>query len=99
MEECYWKEIKEHVSTEAHMMSMVRWNTYSKKAPQAAFDTSDIQGKQHERQRQRNREILTYMIDITVYLAQQGQAFRGVNESVSSANQGNFVASRKNKPS
>lgn len=63
-------KIKEHASTEAHMMSMVRWNIYSKKALQAAFDTSDIQGRAtRERERQRNREILTRLIDITLYLA------------------------------
>lgn len=84
-------KIKEHASTEAHVMSMVRWNIYSKKALQAAFDTSDIQGKAtQERERQTNREILRRFIEIFLYLAQRA-SFRGDGESSLSVNQGNFI--------
>ena len=44
-----------------------------------------------ERERQTNREILTRLVDLTVYLARQGLAFRGDNESHSSNNRGNFL--------
>ena len=44
-----------------------------------------------ERERQTNREILTRLIDLTVYLARQGLAFRGDNDSNSSNNRGNFL--------
>lgn len=49
-----------------------------------------LKTKQNERDKQRNREILTRLIDITLYLAQQGKAFR-VDESATSSNQGNFL--------
>ncbi|KAJ4947852.1 hypothetical protein JOQ06_009883 [Pogonophryne albipinna] len=64
---------------------MVRWNTYKKNALQAAFEVSDVQGYKE------NREILTRLIDITLYLARQGKAFRGDDESATSSNQGNFL--------
>lgn len=91
-----WKhateKIKEHSSTETHMTSMVRWNNYQKQTLQAAFDVSDIKGKEtRERERLNNREILRHLIDITMYLTRQGQAFRGDDESASSENQGNFL--------
>ncbi|KAI4832478.1 hypothetical protein KUCAC02_015445 [Chaenocephalus aceratus] len=71
---------------------MVRWNTYKKNALQAAFEVSDVQGKAiKEQEIQRNKEILTRLIDITLYLARQGKAFRGDDESASSSNQGNFL--------
>lgn len=44
-----------------------------------------------ERERQTNREILTRLIDLTLYLARQGQAFRGHDESESGNNRGNFL--------
>ncbi|KAJ4920670.1 hypothetical protein JOQ06_005141 [Pogonophryne albipinna] len=71
---------------------MVRWNTYTTNALQSAFEVSDVQGKaMSEQEIQRNREILTRLIDITLYLARQGKAFRGDGESATSSNQGNFL--------
>ncbi|KAI4831068.1 hypothetical protein KUCAC02_002669 [Chaenocephalus aceratus] len=71
---------------------MVRWNTYKKNALQAAFELSDVQGKAiREQEIRRNRDILTRLIDITLYLARQGKAFRGDDESATSSNQGNFL--------
>lgn len=91
-----WKhaieKISEHSGSETHMTSMVRWNTYKKKTLKAAFDVSDTKGKEErERDRLRNREILNRLIDITMHLARQGQAFRGDDETTSSENQGNFL--------
>lgn len=59
-----WKrgleKMQEHADSEAHLTSMVRWNTYKKSALQAAFEVSDVQGKAtKEQEKQRNREILT----------------------------------------
>jgi len=63
-----------------------------KKALQTSFDASDVKGVEaRERERQTNREILTRLIDLTVYLARQGLAFRGDNESNSTNNRGNFL--------
>jgi len=84
--------IQEHANSEAHLTSMVRWSTYKKSACQAAFDVSDVQGKAiREREKQKNREILTRLIDIISYLARQGKALRGDDESAESSNQGNFL--------
>ena len=80
------EKIKQHSITEMHMTSMV------KKALQSAFDVSDVKGMElREQERQINREILTKLIDLTVYLAHQGQAFRGHDESKSSNNCGSFL--------
>ncbi|XP_019212484.1 zinc finger MYM-type protein 1 isoform X2 [Oreochromis niloticus] len=85
------EKIKQHSSAEMHMTSMVRWINFQKKALQSAFDVSDVKGVEvRERERQTNKEILTRLIDLTVYLARQGQAFRGHDESESSDNRGNF---------
>ena len=74
------------------MTSMDRWTNFQKKASQSAFDVSDVKGLEvRERERQTNREILTRLIDLTVYLARQGQAFQGYDESESSNNRGNFL--------
>ena len=90
-----WKrgldKMQEHADSEAHLTSMERWNTYKKNALQAAFEVSDVQGKAiREQEIQRNR-ILTRLINITLYLARQGKAFRGDDESATSSNQGNFL--------
>ncbi|KAK0134978.1 Zinc finger MYM-type protein 1 [Merluccius polli] len=86
------EKIQEHANSEAHLTSMVQWNTFKKSALQAALDVSDIQGKaMREREKQRNREILTRLIDIILYLARQGKALIGDDESSASSNQGNFL--------
>lgn len=62
------KKIKQHSSTEMHMTSMVRWTNFQKKALQSAFDVSDVKGVEvREQERQTNREILTRLIDLTIY--------------------------------
>lgn len=70
-----------------HMASMVRWANYQKKALQSSFDVFHAKGVEvRERESQTNREILTRLIDLTVYLARQGLAFQGDDESNSSNN-------------
>jgi len=44
-----------------------------------------------ERERQKNREIMLCLIDITLYLAKQALAFRRNEECLSSSNRGNFL--------
>lgn len=46
-----------------------------KKVLQSSFDVLDVKGvDMREQERHTNREILTRLIDLTGYLAQQGQA-------------------------
>lgn len=67
-------------------------NQLKKKIFQSVFDVSDVNGVEvRERERQRNREILTKLIDLIEYLARQGQACRSHAESKSSNNRGIFL--------
>lgn len=43
------------------------------------------------KKKEKNREILFRLIDITVYLARQGHAFRGHAERSKSSNRENFL--------
>ncbi|GAA6106326.1 collagen alpha-5(VI) chain-like isoform X1 [Tachysurus ichikawai] len=86
------EKIHEHSTTEAHMISMVRWANYRKGPLVEAFKAQAAEcGLQNKKERQKNREILFRLIDITVYLARQGLAFRGHDESSTSSNRGNFL--------
>ncbi len=86
------EKIHEHAATEAHMISMVRWANYRKGPLVEAFKAQAAECElQNEKERQKNREILFRLIDITVYLARQGLAFRGHDESSTSSNRGNFL--------
>ncbi len=86
------EKIHEHAATEAHMISMVRWANYRKGPFVEAFKAQAAECElQNEKERQKNREILFRLIDITVYLARQGLAFRGHDESSTSSNRGNFL--------
>ncbi len=44
-----------------------------------------------DKERERNREVLSRLIAITLFLARQGMSFRGDDETSSSQNQGNFL--------
>ncbi|KAJ3583553.1 hypothetical protein NHX12_016917 [Muraenolepis orangiensis] len=50
-----------------------------------------ISTKKHNKQVQKNRDILRKLIIAALYLARQEQAFRGHNEAAGSSNRGNFV--------
>lgn len=64
--------MQEHANSETHLISMVRWNTYKKENLQTAFDVSDKQGMaKREREKLRDREILTRLIDQILYLARR----------------------------
>lgn len=81
----------EHSRTEAHMLGMIRWNAFKRKALDTALEKPDYAAQAaKERERQNNREIISRLIDIILYLAKQGMAFRGDNESLSSSSKGNF---------
>ncbi|XP_030214602.1 zinc finger MYM-type protein 1-like isoform X3 [Gadus morhua] len=85
-------KIKEHRSSELHMLSMIRWNAFKKDTLQKAFAVADSQMEAaKERERQKNRAIMFRLMDITLFLAKQALAFRGNEEGLSSSNRGNFL--------
>jgi len=52
-------KIKEHRSSELHMLGMIRWNAFTKDTLQKAFAVADSQMEAaKERERQKNREIM-----------------------------------------
>lgn len=74
------------------MCGMVRWNSFFLKTLKAAFEVADqVSQAAKDKERERNREILSCLIDITLYLARQGMPFRGDDETLSSQNRGNFL--------
>ncbi len=86
------ENIKEHSASEAHMCGMVRWNSFKKKLLEAAFEVGELESQAaKDKERERNREVLSRLIAITLFLARQGMSFRGDDETSSSQNQGNFL--------
>lgn len=71
---------------------MVWWGGTHKKKFFEAFKVADqVSQAAKDKERERNKEILSHLIDITLYLARQGMPFRGDDETLSSQNQGNFL--------
>jgi hypothetical protein len=86
------ERIKEHSASESHMCGMVRWNNLKKGSLEAAFEMSDRASQAaKDREREKNREILSRLLATTLYLARQGMPFRGDDETLSSQNRGNFL--------
>lgn len=86
------EKIKEHSASEAHMCGMVRWNSYKKKSLEAAFEVGELESQAaKDKERERNSEVLSRLIAITLFLARQGMSFRGDDETSSSQNHGNFL--------
>lgn len=74
------------------MCGMVRWTTFKKRSLEAAFEVGDLESQAaKEREKERNREILSHLTAITLYLTRQGMSFRGDDETSSSQNRGNFL--------
>lgn len=86
------EKIKEHSASESHMCAMVKWNNFKKRSLEAAFEKGDraLQAAK-DMEREKNREILSRLLAITLYLARQGMPFRGDVETLSSQNRGNFL--------
>lgn len=84
--------MKEHCCSESHMIGMTRWNHFKRKPLDMAFALADSEMQAaKEKERQKNREIIFRLIEVTLYLARQGLAFRGRDEILLSSNRGNFL--------
>lgn len=54
---------------------MVRWNTFKKRSLEAAYEVGDLELQAaKEREKERNREIWSCLLAITLYLARQGMS-------------------------
>jgi len=78
--------LKSHVSATNHLVCLSRLNEYkfSKKNGSVLSQLSS----QHQQQITKNRNYLTHLIDIALYLAKQGISFKGHDEKYDSNNQG-----------
>jgi hypothetical protein len=88
-----WKKCIEkmdkHAACKSHVDAMMRWKGYQASTKQGSVvaQLSDA----HKDIVKRNREYLGRLVQIILYLAQQGVAFRGHDESSDSLNKGNFL--------
>lgn len=80
--------MKEHSCSESHMIGMTRWNECKIKPLDMA--DSQMQGAK-ARKRQKNKEIIFRLKEITVCLAGQGLTFRGRDESWLNSNRRNVL--------
>lgn len=78
--------MKSHASATNNLVSLSRLNEYkcSKKNGSVLSQLSS----QHQQQITKNRNYLTHLIDIALYLTKQGISFRGHDEKYDSNNQG-----------
>ena len=80
---------RDHESTSVHLESFEKWKTLEmrlklhKTIDDAALQLMDIE-------KQKWKHLLTRLLDITLFLANQNLAFRGHDEGQDSKNKGNF---------
>uniref|UniRef100_A0A2S2QSG9 Zinc finger MYM-type protein 1 n=1 Tax=Sipha flava TaxID=143950 RepID=A0A2S2QSG9_9HEMI len=79
---------KKHSSTSTHLTNLSKMCAYksSLKRGSVVIQLSSF----HKKQVEINRKYMSSLIDIVLYLAKQGIAFRGHNENLDSLNQGNY---------
>lgn len=76
--------------SENHLTSVERWNQYlAIQAKQNSIANLLISSRALEIEN--NRKHIYFLLKATLYLAKQGQAFRGNDESSLSKNKGNFI--------
>ncbi|KAL4131560.1 hypothetical protein QTP88_008853 [Uroleucon formosanum] len=78
---------KKHISTSTHLTNLSKMCAYksSLKTGTVVTQLSSF----HKKQVEINRKYMSSLIDVVLYLAKQGIAFRGHNENLDSLNQGN----------
>ena len=86
----YTKKIKNHNDSKMHQTCMERWKTrqlMDKNKNSIASQTNS----HHSAEVKKNRENLTIVIQILIFLAKQGLPLRAHDESENSKNKGNFL--------
>ncbi|KAJ3654966.1 hypothetical protein Zmor_014116 [Zophobas morio] len=85
------ESLQKHGNSEQHTHASLKFKLFGKNNIQDSIDSAHVQSiLKHNELVKENREIITRLIDMIIYLATQEQAFRGHNESRDSLNQGNF---------
>ena len=88
-----WKNgkilIQNHSQTNKHLTAMIKWKEYEFSKTHGSILSKLNSG--HQKQIDENRVYLSKIIDIIKFLAKQGLALRGHDESQESFNKGNFL--------
>lgn len=90
-----WKEIKpafdRHQRNNKHLISMQRWVDFRKVQQNNHLSIANQLCTSRQTNIDENRLHVLFLLKVTLYLAKQGLAFRGHNESCDSKNKGNFI--------
>ncbi|XP_060881711.1 zinc finger MYM-type protein 1-like [Metopolophium dirhodum] len=79
---------KKHSSTSTHLTNLSKMCAYKSSLKTGSVVTQ--LSSAHKKQVEINRKYMSSLIDVVLYLAKQGIAFRGHNENLDSLNQGNY---------
>lgn len=90
-----WKDIKElltqHESSSKHKDTSLLWAQAKNVSEGKTESIANLINVQRKTDVLENRDHLKYLISAALYLARQGLAFRGDDESKESSNKGNFI--------
>ncbi|XP_063061049.1 zinc finger MYM-type protein 1-like [Engraulis encrasicolus] len=86
------RALQKHECSSAHIQSQIALKTFGTSPIDVALSEQHrLNVSKHNAKVKENREILKHLIHATCFLAKQGLAFRGNDESASSSNRGNYV--------
>jgi len=85
--ECY----KKHLARERHMACYEKWTMYLNVKNNENRSISNLLVHSRIQEVNENRQHVYFLLKSTLYLAKQGLAFRGKNETNESVNKGNFI--------
>lgn len=80
-------KLDKHSECDTHRFSMSKWKNYKAPSENVLAQVSES----HKTQIVEKKEYVKKIIDILLYLARQGLALRGHDESINSENKGNFL--------
>lgn len=83
--------MKEHKQTEAHMVKHGKMEQLQKTTGRSFQEGRHRMQSQKRTRATTNREIMKWLVDIALHLAQQDGAFKGHDESSTSSNKGDFL--------
>ncbi|XP_040286004.1 zinc finger MYM-type protein 1-like [Bufo bufo] len=83
-------KVSEHEASENHLACLEKWKTLGAGLKlQRTID--QVHQAAVEKEREKWRDVLYRLLDVTLFLAQQNLPFRGHKEDITSANKGNFM--------
>ncbi|XP_051168336.1 zinc finger MYM-type protein 5-like [Leptopilina boulardi] len=89
----WWKlnpKVVQHENSEEHLENLEKWKLFETGLKlQNTIDSELLKNMESENKKWRN--ILTRLLDITLFLSKQNLAFRSHDESENSTNRGNFL--------